>query len=114
MQSFTDDFRFLAVPTTEDATACVEPGDLSDPERLNADQVAEYLAQHPLNAVVLVGSDCDIFGELIYDQPFLIARTADEKTFYGALHPCCEPDDVAIEGVDVESALRETTIEYYE
>lgn len=112
MLSFTDDFRFLTILTTEDAVDDV--GDLSDPERLNADQVAEYLTQHPLNAVVLVGSDCDWFGETPYDQPFFIARTADEKTFYGALHPCREPDDVAVEGVDVESALRDTTIEYYE
>jgi hypothetical protein len=112
MQSFSSDHRFLVIPTSEDAVSGV--GDLSDPERQTADQVAEYLGEHPLNAVVLVGSDDDIFGEQTFDPPLFVARVADGVTYYASLHPCTEPDDVCVEGVDVETALREVSIEYYE
>lgn len=62
-------------------------------------QVREYLEQDPRNAVIFT------------DAAIFLARTADDKSYYTANYPVCDPDDVIYEGYEDPEKIAELTFE---
>jgi len=106
---FTPDFKFR-VSKTNDSDLAAEPVVEATPA-----EVVAYLNESPRHAVVLVGSEDEVFGKVTFEQALYVLRGASEAldNFYYGHMPAEDPNDADGGDVDALEAVRAATIEYY-
>ncbi len=107
---FTSEFKFR-VSKTNDSDLAAEPVVEATPT-----EVVAYLNESPRHAVVLVGSECKVFGKVTFEPALFVLRGASEKldNFYYGHMPAEDPNDSDGGDIDALEAVRAATIEYYE